>query len=129
MDQWEAPLVDWTQEEREVGGVIPASLPVGSSWAVVECLPQATGGQVASPAPPVPEGLSSVLPLAQGLEWLLVIASPGPLTFSSWSLNSAYTLIKSPFVKLSPAPLFECQMLPLGSLTHRGDRSGTKEIK
>lgn len=113
MDQWEAPLVDWTQEEREVGGVIPASLPVGSSWAVVECLSQATAGQVASPVPPVPECLSSVPPLAQGLEWRLVIASPGPLTFSSWSLNSAYTL-RAPSLNCPQHPFLSARCFPLG---------------
>lgn len=32
--------------------------------------------------------------------------------------NSADPLVKSPFVKLSPELLSECQMLPLGTLSH-----------
>lgn len=107
---WEAPLVHWTREEREPWGVISASRPVGSSWVVVEHLPWSQPDRW----PFV--GLLSFQPRAGNDCFLL--SALGPLTFSSWFPNSADTLVKSPFVKLSPEPLSECQMLPLGTLSH-----------
>lgn len=115
---WEAPLVHWTWEERGPGGVSSASHPVGSSWGVVERLPRSQPDRwpfLGLPSLDVCRPLS-FRPRAGNDCFLL--SALGPLTFSSWFPNSADTLVKSPFVKLSPEPLSECQMLPLGTLSH-----------